>query len=1046
MKGSSEMHFKGPLGFMAQHAVAANLLMLIFIIGGALIGTQIKQEVFPEFAIDRISISVPYPGASPEEVEQGIILAIEDSVRGVEGVKNVISKAFEGRAAISIELLTGTNGGKALQDVKNSVDRISSFPVEAERPVVSLVELRRQVLTLMVAADMPERALRELAERVRDELINSPDITYIELGAVKALEIAIEIPQHKLREYGLTLSGIAQRIRESALELPAGAVRTGAGEVLLRTQERKDFGKEYLELPITTSPSGSIVRLRDIATVKDGFADVEQEAFYNGKPAIQINVFRVGDESPQSVSEAVKSYIEKTLPGLPAGVQMQIWDDSSVNFTERVDLLMRNAQLGLILVLLTLGLFLDIKLAFWVTLGIPVSILGAFLFVPFTGASINMISLFAFIITLGIIVDDAVVMGENIFEKREQGLSLAKAAVAGAREVAGPITFAVLTNIAAFLPLLFVPGPSGNFFRQIPAITVSVFIVSLIESLFVLPAHLSHDRFHPAWLKRIDRPREWFSSRLRHFIDNGYTNAVIKAVKYRGITICIAISSLLLSFSAIIGGHIEFSFMPKIDIDVVSAQASLPYGAPMEEAQRVRERLSKAADLAISELGDLEDRQGIFTLIGSSIQGRGPGSRNVPTADGAHLISAQVALVPFDQRNFGGIQFAQAWREKLGKVAGLDSLSFMASTAATDGAAIEIELSHRNREVLEQAAQSLAESLQGYAGVNDIDDGVAAGKRQLSFKVSPEGRALGISSAYLASQIRSSFYGAEALRQQRGRNEIKVVVRLPENERSSLATIEDLVLQSPQGKEIALHEAADIQEGRAYTEINRRNGRRIISVTADVDQEITNANKVIGDLELNSLPQLLQQYPGLSYSLEGEQASQRESLKALATGFVFALFGIYALLAIPFRSYLQPAVVMLSIPFGIIGALLGHFLLGYELSLISMFGIIALSGVVVNDSLVLIVTTNRLREEGLSAFDAIIQAGQRRFRPIVLTSATTFLGLAPMIFETSLQARFLIPMAVSIGFGILFATVIILLLVPAVYMITEDLSSFYSGK
>ena len=581
---------------MAGHTVAANLVMLIFLLGGLLISTRLKQEVFPQFDVDVVQISVAYPGASPQEIEQGIILAIEDVVRGLDGVKEVTATASEGKASLSVTLVTGFSTNKILQDVTNEVDRIQSFPELAEKPVISLGEVRKQVLSVMVHGDFEEQTLRDVAERLRDELLQRPDITFVKLDGARQREISIEVPQRHLRAYGLTLNHIAGEIGEAAIELPGGGVKTTGGEVLVRTQERRDFGREYADIPVASTPDGAVVTVNDLATIRDGFEETDEEAFYNGQRAIQVQVFRVGRETPQSVSESVHAYLDTVRPELPDGLGLTVWNDQSEIYRDRMQLLLKNAFLGLILVLLLLGLFLDIKLAFWVTVGLPTSIIGAFLFIPLTGASINMISLFAFIVTLGIIVDDAVVAGEIIYQKREQGLPFADAAIAGAREIAGPIVFAVLTNIAAFLPLFFVPGDTGNFMRQIPSVVVAVLVVSLIESLFVLPAHLAATRPPTGFWKTLDRPRQWFGGALETFIRTRYQPFLRTVIAYRYVTVAVGLACLSLTVGTVAGGHLTFNFIPAIDSEVVTAQATLPYGAPMASSRTVLDHLQKGGE------------------------------------------------------------------------------------------------------------------------------------------------------------------------------------------------------------------------------------------------------------------------------------------------------------------------------------------------------------------------------------------------------------------------------------------------------------------
>ncbi len=1023
----------GPIAWMCRNHVVSNLLMLALVVGGFMVSQRITQEVFPEFDLDMILINVPYPGASPEEVEQGIVLSIEDNVRGLNDVKKVTAYAHENAGAVAVELLSGANTNKALQDVKNAVDRITTFPEDSERPVVSLIKADRMVLSLMVHGALDERTLRDLAERVRSELLDYKGITLVRMVDTRDFEIAIEVPQRGLRSFGLTLEQIAAQVRRTAIELPGGGLKTAAGEILLRTQERRDYASEFGDIPIVSHPDGSTVTLGEVAAISDGFEDSDKEARFNGDPAIRLDVYRVGAETPVGVSATVSAYLEAKEAELPAGMGIEVWHDMSKVYEARVALLLRNASLGLVLVLILLGLFLDARLAFWVTLGIPISILGAFIFIQFTGATINMISLFAFLVTLGIVVDDAIVVGENIYEKREQGLPLMDAATEGARHIAPSIVFAVLTNIAAFMPMFFVPGVDGNLYRQIPSVVVFVFLVSLIESLVVLPSHLAIPHGPNRFFDAIGRPQRFFSHGLREFIAKIYSPFLRLAITHRYATFALGVATLMALGGAMAGGHIPFTFFPKVDSDVVTVNVTLPFGTPMSTTREVRDKLLAAAHTAAEELEDAEIIQGIYAQIGTP-----PGYGGDP--HGSHVLGMSVELNPPEERETGGVDFSKAWRVATGEIAGVESMSFDATAGMQGGAAIDIQLSHPERETLEIAAQELALQVSEYAGVSDIDNGVSRGKPQLSFTLRPEARSLGISSADLARQVRSSFFGVDALRQQRGRNEVKVRVRLPEEERETLSTLSQLTIQTSGGGEIPFYEAVETERGRSYTQIRRVNGQRVISVTADVDSAVASSNDIIASLKGNELHALTQKYIGLRYSLEGEKANEQENLGALSFGYMLALFGIYALIAIPFNSYLQPIIVMLSIPFGVIGAILGHALLGYQISMISIFGIIALSGVVVNDSLVLIVTANENKKAGMSPQKAIYRAAKRRFRPILLTSLTTFFGLAPMIFETSMQARFLIPMAISIGFGVLFAAGIMLFLVPAIYMMLEDLN------
>ncbi|MEE8410735.1 MAG: efflux RND transporter permease subunit [Myxococcota bacterium] len=1037
--------WRGPIPWMARNPVAANLLMICLIAGGLFMAWRIKQEVFPAFDLDLVLVNVVYPGASPAEIEQGVVLAVEEAVRGLDGVKETRSTVNESVAVVSVELLLNADPSRALSDVKSAVDRITSFPVDIERPVISLATLRRNVISLVIYGDLDELTLRRLAEDARDELLDDERVTIAELGAVRPYEISIEVPQENLRRYNLTLEGIARRIREASVEVPGGGVKTPKGEVLLRTTERRDTGSEFEEISILSRPDGSNVKVRDLATVIDGFRETDQEALFNGKPAAMVTLFRVGDETPTEVAAAAHEYVAKRRKTLPEGIQLATWADRSEIYRDRINLLLRNAFLGLTLVLLCLGLFMQLRLAFWVTMGIPISFIGAFIFMPTVDVSLNMISLFAFIIALGIVVDDAIVVGEAIFQRREQGMAYLPAAIAGVRDVAAPVIFAVLTTIIAFTPLLFVPGTSGKFFRNIPLVVIILFSLSLVEALFILPAHLAHGNPNPPTggvTGFIRRQEELFGRFVQWMIHRVYVPAMGPAMRQRYISVGVCAAILILTFGFVASGRIEVTFMPKIDSDRVVATVEMPFGTAVDNTREVSKRLMRTASETLERTGG-EDAisRGIFAQIGGTTGGfsshSGSGSKS-----GGHVAQVTVYLVPSDQREISGRGFSQAWRQAVGEIAGAETLTFRYSTGPGGDAPINLELSHRDFHVLEQAGARLAAALGGYDGVKDIDDGFAPGKEQLDFRLSADARSLGLTEQEMARQVRAAFFGVEATRQQRGRDEVRAYVRLPRAERSSEYGVEELLLRTPAGGEIPLGSAASVTRGRSYTKISRINGRRVISVTADVERGKANANKVVASIEADVMPGVLADFPGLTYAPGGSQKRQAETMDALRYGFSFALVAMYALLAVAFRSYIQPAIIMSAIPFGLVGAVIGHVVMGFDLSLISMMGIVALSGIVVNDSLILIVAINRLRDEGIATGEAVLQGAVSRFRPVMLTSLTTFFGLMPMILEPSMQARFLIPMAISLGFGVLFATFITLLIVPIAYLILDDLSDF----
>jgi len=1013
---------RGPLAWMVYNRITPNLLMFVLLAGGLLVSGQIKKEVFPDFELDRISIRVAYPGSSPEEVEQGIILAIEEAVRGIEGIKEMTSTAAEGSGSVRIELHTDADQQKSYQDVRQEVDRIRTFPEDAEDPQVSLQTRRREVLSLLIYGNTTERALREAAEQVRDRLLQDPGITQIDFSGARDLEIHVDVPQERLRAYDLTLDRVAQIINTASTEIPGGTIETGGGDILLRVTDRRDWAREFARIPIISTAEGTVIYLEDIATVRETFEDSDRFATYNGQRSIGLKVFRVGNQTPIGVSRAVRDAMTQIEADLPNGIDWDINRDRSEIYEQRLNLLLKNAFIGLVLVLLLLGVFLEFKLAFWVTMGIPISFLGGLMFLPATGVSINIISMFAFIVALGIVVDDAIVAGENIYEYRKRGYDFTKAAVVGARTVMIPITFAILTNIVAFLPLYFVPGFMGKIWKAIPVVVITVFIISWVEALLILPCHLAHTRSDPTsrLTARLHAWQQRFSNGLARFIENRYRPVLEMCIRWRWMTVAVGLAILMFVTSYALSGRIGMILMPRVESDRAVVTAVLPAGSPVEDARMIRDRLISGMAEVASANGGSQLLQGIFALVNES------------------SVEIVAYLQPPGVRPLDTGSVTNLWRDEVGPILGLESLRYESDRGGPGGgAALTVELSHRNTDTLERASATLAERLAEFANVKDIDDGFTPGKQQLDFRITANGESLGLTSREIARQVRNAFSGNEALRQQRGRNEVTVRVRLPEDERNTEHSIENLMIRTPAGTFVPLFEVASVERGRAFTSINRRDARRTVTVSAGVEP-ISETGQVQATLNSDILPALVRDFPGLTYGYEGRQARLKESTGGLKTGFILAMAAIYFLLAIPFRSYLQPLIVMLAIPFGIVGAVLGHLIMGYSLSLMSMMGMVALAGVVVNDSLVLVDYANRQRLEGHSAFASVSAASTRRFRPVILTTLTTFGGLTPMIFETSRQARFLIPMALSLGFGILFATLITLLLVPSLYLMLED--------
>ncbi len=1039
----------GAIKWMAGNHVAANILMIILIAGGLIIGSSIKQEVFPEMDLDMVMISVAYPGASPTEVEDGIIRPLERAVSGVDNVKRMIAYAGESYGTVTAEIIEGADTDQALSDIKSEVDRITTFPEDAEEPVISKATNKKEVITLIIYGDVSERAIFEQAERVRDDLLAKSNISQATLTAVRPLEISVEISEENLQRYNLTLNTVAGIIRRSSLNMPGGSIKTEGGEILIRTNEKRYTGADFDSVVVFSNPHGGRVLLGDIATINDGFAENDLDALFDGQRAAMVRVFRVGAQTPKDISATVKEYIDFISPQFPSSIGISIWTDSSVILQQRIDLLLRNGRLGFVLILITLALFLEIRLALWVALGAGISFIGALMFLPMLGVSINMLSLFAFLIVLGVVVDDAIIVGENIHVHRKNGISYYKAAYEGTSEVMRAVVFAILTSIAAFAPLLFVTGMMGKFMSVIPRIVIVVLALSLVESLFILPAHLSGNliKSKAKFWDSIENQRKKFDRYIRWMIDHTYAGTLVWVARNRYITIAISFAILLGSIGIVTGGYVKFVFFPRVDADFINVSLTMAPGAAFDQTKSVAEHIQNEGMKLVAEYDELRgdgesELLHTFTTVGSQAAAGMSTPMDRGGAAGSNLASVSMLFVDADVRTIDLQEFSREWRKRIGPIPGVEKLTFQ-SVLMHPGDDIDIQLAHQDYNVLVKAVEQVKEALSGYSGVEEINDSYTEGKRELKLRLKPEASSLGITETDLAMQVRGAFYGAEAIRLQRGRNEVRVMVRYPENARRQMASIEDMMIRTPTGGEVPFSQAAYVDDSQGYSSIKRVDRKRVINVTAGVNNNITNTGEVTNEMVLTVLPKLMLDYPGLSYDLEGDSRNRTESLGSLKKGFLIALFVIFALLAIPFRSFAQPFVVMSAIPFGMVGAVLGHLVLGYDLSFISMLGIVALSGVVVNDSLVMIDFINQAIEKGMPLREAVLESGKRRFRPIILTSLTTFFGLTPMILETSMQAKFMIPMAISLGFGVLFATGITLVLVPAMYLVLEDIQAFF---
>ncbi len=1048
----------GIVQWFVRNGVAANLLVIFIMLAGLMSIGSIKREVFPEVDSGMISIDMEYLGAAPEEVEEGICIRIEEAIQGLEDVKQITSTAREGMGSVMVKLLPNANATEVLDEVKTRVDAIDTFPEEAEKPVVQEIMIRKQVINIAIAGPVDEKSLKRFGEQVRDELVSLPNITQVELGNVRPYEVSIEISEQSMRKYGLSFDEVASAVRRRSLDLPGGSVKTEGGEILLRTKGQAYQGKEFGNILLRTRPDGTQLFLRDVSTVVDGFAETDQEGRFDEMRSVLIQVFRVGDQNALDVSETVYDFVEKMKPRLPERMLITTWQDDSSYLKSRQQLLAKNGMYGLLLVFLTLALFLRLNLALWVSFGLAVSFLGTLWVMPWLGVSINLLSLFAFILVLGIVVDDAIIVSENIHAHQEREDDKVGAAIRGAQEVSKPVIFAVLTTVAAFLPLLMVPGSTGKVMKVIPAVVIPTLLFSLIESLFVLPNHLSHwkpgRKNKNLVLNAWERLQSKFARRLEGFILQFYRPALSFALSWRYLTVATAIGVMVVTMGLVGGGWIKFQFFPPVEGDNMAAILTMPLGTPAKVTRKAVERIQSSAVALREEIdGDKAGSESsvfrhILASVGqqpfNKVQQEGAGNF-VADFSSAHLGEVHVELQASESRGgSSSIDLVNRWRELTGDVPGATELVFTASIFSS-GEAINVQLVGSDFERLREAADALKQKLRSYPGVTDISDSFRAGKREVKLGIKPAAEGLGLSQLDLGRQVRQAFYGEEAQRIQRGRDEVRIMVRYPPEERRSLGDLEDMRIRTPAGVEVPFDEVAEVELGRGFSSIKRVDRARAINVTADVDATQANANEVISDLEETFLSKVPERYPGVFYTWEGEQREQAETMEGMMSGYPLALLIIYALLAIPFRSYLQPFIVMSAIPFGLVGAIWGHVIMGMDLTILSMFGIVALSGVVVNDNLVMVVYINRFRDQGGKLMDAVREAGVARFRPILLTSLTTFVGLVPLILEESVQAKFLIPMATSLAFGVVFATTISLLLVPAGYLVLEDLKRLISG-
>jgi len=1050
-----------------KNHVTVNLVMVFIIVSGLVTVMKMRREMFPQFALDMIVVNVVYPGSSPEEVEEGICIKIEEQIEGIEGIDRMVSTAREGNGEVLVELESGTDIQKVLDEIKAEVDRIDTFPEEAEEPLV--LEIIRRDPTIYIAAygDVGERNLRQAAEKIRDDLLDArivsqiesktersflsafkfkqPEvITQIELVGVRDYEIAVEVSEDNLRRYGLTFDQVVSAVRAGSIDLPGGKIKTAQGEILVRSKGQLYTGKEFEAIPLITLADGTVVRLGQVATLIDGFADVDMKARFNGKRAAVVQISRTSEQDIIEIANIARNYVATHNHKITPDIDLAIWGDLSILVRDRIDLMLRNGFQGITLVFIALALFLNFRLAFWVAIGIPISFMAAFLVLNAFGQTINMISLFAFIMTLGILVDDAIIVGENIFTHYHRGKSPSAAVVDGLKEVGGPVVMAVSTTVVAFMPLMFIAGIMGKFIAVMPMAVIIILIVSLGEALIILPAHLHHALKQSekkktkvnSWLERL---RKRIEGLLQYTINEIYTPAIHYVVKNRFFTFSIGIGVLIISLGIVAGGYVPFVFFPKGESDWLIAEINYPLGTPVSLTETAVQHLEKNAFALNTTFAEFSEENGDLVQNTFALVGLIPRRDWKPAQIGSHVGEVWVELVTSGQRpGISTSEILNRWRSQVGEFPGIDRLAFFTLEGGPAGNAIEIQLSGDDFEQLSQAADELKKEIETYPGTYDISDNFRPGKQEKKLRVKAGARSIGVTMRGLARQVRQAFYGEEALRIQRSRDDVKVMVRYADQQRSSLSGFDEMRIRTDDGREIPIEEVADIADGRAYSIINRVDRKRTVTVISDIDETTANAGQIVADLKANFLPQLVERYPGVSYDLEGQAKRTGESVDSMKSGYLLAMMGIFLLLASQFRSYVQPLIIMMAIPFGLIGAVFGHLVMGKEFTIVSLFGIVALSGIVVNDSLILIDFINRAVRSGVDIETAVVQSGKARFRPVLLTSITTIAGLMPILLERSFQAQFLIPMAISICFGLLAATVLTLLYVPALYLIVRD--------
>lgn len=1040
----------GLIGWFTRNPVAANLVMILVFFAGALSLTNISKEMFPRTELRLVTVSAPYPGAAPIEVEKGVILPMESALEGLQGIKKITSSADRDRARIRLEIEPNEDISEVMTQIENRIDGITNLPDDLEKPTVQRVQQNLWAMGVSVYGDMTERQKKLVGDEVYDELLALAPVKEVQLWGAGRYEISIEVREDRLKELNLTLAEVARAVRSSSLDLPAGMIRTGNGNVLIRTEGKSYFGSDFENIVIRSDLDGTQLMLSDVANVRDGFTDRMYTNRFDRKNSFTLGVFSLEGQNLLTISEAVHAYTKEKQKTLPDGISISVFNDEAYYLNGRLTMMSENLLMGGLLVALVLGMFLNLKVAFWVILGIPVSFAGAFWLMPMGDITVNVLSLFAFIMVLGIVVDDAIVIGESVYSEVKEDYKQKSSSgdlaagtvyhasidtvVAGVKKVATPSTIGVLTTMAAFAPIIFIGGSFAGITKAIGVVVILCLTFSLIESKLILPSHLVGLKFGEkptGWMGFITKYQRAISSGLETFIDNVYQPILRKALINRYITLAGFLGILILVLGATSSGLAKFEFFPNVPGDDVRGNIVMQDGA---SAKSLRETIDVIED-SIYKI-DREYREANPDSVGL-VEHVAVFVRSDVNA------SFRLVLTKAEYRTVSAVEIARMWREDVGLMPNVREQRYSASEGPS-GAKISLSLSGSNPEELTNAGNELQQYLTQFPGVYDIYNSQGSGSKEVLIKLKPYASQVGVTLRDVAVQVRQAFYGEEVQRIQRNSDTIKVMVRYPIEDRRSIATLENMLIRTGAGQAIEIGQVADISLGLGLTSIDRLDRKRTVTITADVEEDKIQSGDVVSDARTKFVPTLLEKYPSVGFRLSGGTQEQNEYYIKMGVGFMLALFMIYGLLAVPLRSYLQPIVIMSVIPFGFIGAVIGHMLFDMSVNILSIFGIIALAGVVVNDSLILVEFANRGKAEGLSSQDAIIKAGTKRFRAILLTTLTTFVGLLPLLFETSVQAQFVIPMALSLSFGILFASTITLLLIPCLYLVVETNNRFVS--